>query len=346
MKNDDSQLGTRYSRQALFGPIGEAGQKQLMQGRALLVGCGGLGTIIADIMTRAGIGLLRIVDRDFVEESNLQRQVLFDTDDVEKNLPKAEAARRRLARVNPGVEIEALVRDVDASSITSMVDDVDVILDGTDNFETRYLINDTAVSTGTPWVYGAVVGSYGMAAAILPGTTPCLRCIFKKSPPPGASPTCDTAGILAPAVHTIASIQAAEAMKILCGLTDEIEPAIQYADVWHGQYSRVSLAHAKDPACETCGKKNFVYLNAERESYVTTLCGRNAVQISWKEEHAIDFETLAGRLEKAGDVTHNRFLLKFEHPDATITLFPDGRAIIEGTDDTERARELYSKFIG
>jgi adenylyltransferase/sulfurtransferase len=337
-------LGSRYSRQILFEPIGKEGQERLARAKTALIGCGGLGTVLADILVRAGVGLVRIVDRDFVEESNLQRQVLFDCEDVANNLPKAEAARRKLGRINPYSIVEGVVRDVDAASITGVVEDVDVILDGTDNFETRYLINDAAVCLGKPWVYGAVVGSYGMTTTIVPGTTPCLQCLYESSPPPGTTPTCDTAGILSSIVHVIASVQAAEAMKILCGVT-EIGGNMFYADVWKGEYRSFSIKQSRNPDCATCGRRQFNHLNAEKGSFATSMCGRNAVQISWKEDHTVDFEQIAAVLRNSGKVTFNRFLLKFSCPEADITLFPDGRAIIEGTAEPERAREIYAKFL-
>lgn len=336
----------RYSRQVLFGPIGQEGQRRIMAGRVALIGCGGLGTVIADILVRAGVGFVRIVDRDFVEESNLQRQVLFDLDDVKKSLPKAEAARRALRRISPDARIEAVVRDVDATCVLDLVGDVDVILDGSDNFEVRYLLNDAAIHLGKPWVYGAVVGSYGMTVTIVPGTTPCLRCLFESPPPPGATPTCDTAGVLSSIVHVIAAIQASEALKILSGGVECIEARLVTIDLWKHDYQSSSVQDARNPDCEACGKKHLAYLNAERGSFVTSLCGRNAVQIAWKDKHEVDFERLAATLRATGEVTVNRFLLRYRNPEVTLTLFPDGRAIVEGTPDLDRARELYAKYIG
>ncbi len=338
-------MSNRYSRQILFPPIGACGQQRIMKSRAVLIGCGGLGTVLADILVRAGIGFLRIVDRDFVEESNLQRQLLFDLEDVKDNMPKAAAAQRRLRAINPEVETEAVVKDVDSSSIISLVKDVDVILDGTDNFETRYLINDVAVSQGTPWIYGGAVGSSGMTATIIPGETPCLRCIFEESPPPGITPTCDNAGVLASIIHIIASVQASEALKLLSGRKDDIASGLLFMDVWQSEYRKIEMPRARDD-CETCGKRNFEYLNAERGSFVTSICGRNAVQLSWKEDHKINLAEMAEVLKKSGKVAVNRFMLKFSNEEVSITLFPDGRAIIEGTSDTQRGRELYAKFIG
>ncbi len=339
-------LDTRYSRQVRFEPIGEAGQTKIMNARMVLIGCGGLGTCIADMLVRAGIGTLVIADRDFVDESNLQRQILFDTDDVARNMPKAEAARKKLKRINPHVQVEAIVRDVDAISIGDIVNGADVILDGTDNFETRFLINDVSIANSIPWVYGAVVGSYGLSKTIVPGKTACLRCLFDHAPSPGTTDTCDTAGIIAPIVHMIASVQACQALKLISGCYDDTEDTLVIFDVWKGEYRGVDMRHARNQSCPACGKKQFEYLNAERGSFVTTLCGRNAVQLSWKESHTINLEEIAAALSGVGDVSCNRFLLKFIAPDATITLFADGRAIIEGTDDPGVARVLYSKYIG
>jgi adenylyltransferase/sulfurtransferase len=315
-----------------------------MQARAVLVGCGGLGTVLADTLVRAGVGFLRIVDRDFVEESNLQRQILFDQQDVKDDVPKAVAAERRLRAINPEVEIEAVVKDVAPSSILDLIRDVDLILDGTDNFETRYLINDAAVSEDKPWVYGAAVGSSGMTATIIPAETPCLRCLYEDSPPPGTAPTCDNAGVLSPVIHIIASVQASEALKLLSGARDQISRKMLFVDVWEGTYRSVKAPRRSD--CKTCGKREFEYLQAERGSFVTTMCGRNAVQLSWKEAHEVKLADVAESLGKSGEVSFNKFMLKFRNEEVTITLFPDGRAIIEGTSDTERARELYTKFIG
>ena len=338
-------MSNRYSRQILFSPIGASGQQRVMKGRVVLIGCGGLGTVLADILVRAGVGFLRIVDRDFVEESNLQRQLLFDLQDVKNNMPKAVAARRRLRAINPEVEIEAVVKDVDSSSIISLVKGVDIILDGTDNFEIRFLINDVAVSQNKPWIYGGAVGSSGMTATIIPGETPCLRCIFEEAPPPGTTPTCDNAGVLASIIHIIASIQASEALKLLSGAKGDITSGLLFIDVWECEYRKIEMHNARDD-CDTCGKRNFEYLNAQRGSFVTSICGRNAVQVSWKEDLKINLSEVAQTLKSSGNVTVNKFMMKFSNEEATITLFPDGRAIVEGTSDTQRARELYAKFIG
>ncbi len=344
--SDSPDISRRYSRQTLFQPIGEAGQRSLMNSRATLIGCGGLGTVVADMLVRAGIGFLRIVDRDFVEESNLQRQMLFDSTDVAQNLPKAEAARRKLKLINPDSEVEAFVRDIDPSSIVSAVEDVDLIIDGTDNFETRYLINDAAIALNKPWIYAAVVGSYGMTTTIVPGETPCLRCLYEKPPPPGTVPTCDTAGVLASIVHIIAAYETTQAIRLLCRISGGIRHEMIYTDVWTGEHKCIKTDDSRDPNCEACVKKQYDYLNAERGSLATSLCGRNAVQVSWKEAHKVDLERLADTLRASGTVKVNAYLLKFSGPEAQFTLFPDGRAIIQGTNDPKIARELYARFVG
>ncbi len=317
-----------------------------MKSRVTLVGCGGLGSVVADILVRAGIGFLRIVDRDYVEESNLQRQVLYDSHDVAENLPKAEAARRKLEKINTDSSVEAVVRDVDPVSVSALMQDVDVVIDGTDNFETRYLLNDAAISLSKPWVYAAVVGSHGMTTSIVPGKTPCLRCLYEKPPSPGQVPTCDTAGILASIVHVMAAFQAIQVIKLLCRLHDSPPAELIFVDVWTGEFKRIRTEGSKDPDCTACGLRQFDYLNADRGSLATSLCGRNAVQVSWREEHAVDLERLGETLRRSGQVSVNPYLLKFSGPEAAFTLFPDGRAIIEGTDDPKIARELYARFVG
>jgi len=336
----------RYSRQVLFDPIGEEGQQRLTDSRVTIVGCGGLGTILADILVRAGVGFVRIVDRDFVETSNLQRQILFDEQDVEDCLPKAEAARRKLVRINSDVEIDAHVDDVIPANVLGLVDDVDLVLDGTDNFETRFLLNDAAVSLDRPWIYGAAAGSEGMVSVVVPGQTPCLTCLFKSAPPPGMAPTCDTSGVVSPIIHVVASIQASEAMKLICRQFEPEAARMWCVDVWAGEFRTFGAARGRNPECRTCGRREFPHLEAEHGSLATTICGRNAVQIAWKEPRKVDFEPLAAVLRKSGEVTFSPFMLKFTAPEATIAVFCNGRAIVEGTNDAGRARELYAKYMG
>ncbi len=336
----------RYSRQARFPAIGSEGQSRLAAARVLLIGCGGLGSILADILVRAGVGRLHIVDRDIVELSNLQRQVLFDERDVADNMPKAEAARRRLAAINSQVHITATVTDANPVTISALVADTDLILDGTDNLEARYLINDAAVKHGIPWVYGAAAGAGGMTTPIVPGQTPCLTCLSAMAPPPGTVPSCDTAGVIAPILHTIAAAQATEAMRILTGRFDPAEARLLVVDAWAGTYRSYRTAGGRTPDCRTCGAREFAYLDAERGTFMTSVCGRNAVQLAWKQPLTLDLRRIEESLRHAGRVSVNRFMLKFTGEDAVITLFPDGRAIVEGTNDPARGRELYARYIG
>ena len=342
----------RYSRQMRVPGIGKAGQQKIMASRVTLCGCGALGTVLANTLVRAGVGFVRVVDRDFVEPSNLQRQVLFDEADVTGNLPKAEAAATKLRAINSTVQIESVVADIDRTNIEDLCRDADLILDGTDNFEIRYLINDVAVKLGKPWVYGGAVGSEGMTMTILPGETPCLRCVFEASPGPGEVGTCETAGVLGPIVSIVASFQAAEALKILAGKRDAVNRELFVLNIWENTSRRVKVAPLKGRKgkCPCCAQRNFEWLDGAHGTQTTTLCGRNAVQVSQKRAGTLNFADLAKQLEASGPVTANRFLLKFSVTDGSdpyeFTVFPDGRAIIKGTDDTDRARSLYAKYIG
>jgi adenylyltransferase/sulfurtransferase len=337
----------RYSRQMRFGGIGEAGQRRLLQSHVTLCGCGALGTVLANALVRAGVGHLRLVDRDFIETHNLQRQVLFDEHDVAENLPKAEAAARKLGAVNSSVHVEPVVADIDHTNILDLVGDADLILDGTDNFEIRYLINDAAVNLNKPWVYGGSIGSHGQTMTILPGQTPCLRCVFEAAPAPGEAATCETAGVLSPVVSIIASFQTAEALKILTGQLDRVNRELIYVDVWENLFRRIKIARLKGTVdCPCCGRRRFEWLEGEQGSHTTSLCGRNAVQVAHRTATRLNFEDLARHLETLGAVSYNRFLLKFATEGHEFTVFPDGRAIIKGTSDVERARTLYAKYIG
>ncbi len=330
----------RYSRQILFAGIGEQGQQHLLDARVAVAGCGALGSFQAGAMARAGVGFLRIIDRDYVELSNLQRQWLFDECDVEQGMPKAAAAARKIAGINRGVEVEPMVADLTPSNVEDLLGGVDLILDGTDNFETRYLINDFAVERGIPWVYGAAVGSYGITMPVIPGKTACLRCIYP-DPPPGSQPTCETAGVLGSVTALIASWQVSEAIKILCGA----QPAakITTVDVWTGDIRQVAQP---GPAaeCPACGRREFPYLAGERRAPVS-LCGHNAVQIH-ERTRPLELRDLAARLAPLGPVRANEFALRFEAPPYLLTVFPDGRAIIKGTTDVGLARSLYARYIG
>jgi molybdopterin-synthase adenylyltransferase len=343
----DASALDRYSRQMRFGGIGTAGQERVAASRVTVCGCGALGTVLANALVRGGVGFVRIVDRDFVETSNLQRQVLFDESDVAESLPKAEAAARKLGKINSSVTVEPVVTDIDRTNIVELCRDADVVLDGTDNFEVRYLINDAAVSLNKPWVYGGCVGSHGQTMTIIPGETPCLRCVFEASPGPGEVGTCETAGVLGPIVNVIASYQAAEALKLLAGKRDAINRELLYIDVWENVNRRIKIAPLLGKVdCPCCQRRQFEWLEGAHGSQTTSLCGRNAVQVSQRSATKLNFDELARQLRTSGSVNHNRFLLKFNVEEYEFTVFPDGRAIIKGTADTEKARTLYAKYIG
>jgi adenylyltransferase/sulfurtransferase len=338
----------RYSRQMRFYGIGKEGQRKLLGAHVTLCGCGALGTVLANVLVRAGVGHLRLVDRDFIETSNLQRQVLFDEHDVAESLPKAEAAARKLGAINSSVHVEPVVTDIDRTNIVRLCEDADLILDGTDNFEIRYLINDVAVKLNKPWVYGGCIGSHGQVMAILPGQTPCLRCVIEEAPAPGETGTCETAGVLGPVVNIVASLQAVEAIKILTGNLDQVNRELTYIDIWENVHKRMKVAPLLGKVdCPCCQRRRFEWLEGQHGSQTTTLCGRNAVQVSHRTPGRLNFEEMAGHLEAmGGQVSYNRFLLKFTVGDYELTVFPDGRAIIKGTSDVERARTLYAKYIG
>jgi molybdopterin/thiamine biosynthesis adenylyltransferase len=337
----------RYSRQVRFPGIGKDGQQKLLDSTVTLVGCGALGTVLANALVRAGVGHLRLIDRDFIETNNLQRQILFDEADVAANLPKAEAAARKLRVINSGVTIEPIVTDVDRTNILDLVRDADVILDGSDNFEVRYVINDAAVKLKKPWVYGGCIGSHGQTMTILPGETPCLRCVFEAAPAPGEAGTCETAGVLGPIVNIVASYQATEAFKILAGRLDTINRDLVYVDVWENVNRRIKIANLKGKVdCPCCGRGKFEWLEGEHGAQTTSLCGRNAVQVSHRIAGKLDFETMARELGVMGKVSFNKFLLKFDVDDYQFTVFPDGRAIIKGTADADKAKTLYAKYVG
>ena len=337
----------RYSRQIRFPGVGEDGQRRLLASRVTLCGCGALGTVLANALVRAGVGHLRLIDRDFIETSNLQRQVLFDEHDVAENLPKAEAAARKLAAINSSVHVDPVVADIDRTNILELTQDADLILDGTDNFEIRYLINDVAVKLGKPWVYGGCIGSHGQTMTILPGETPCLRCVFEAAPAPGEVGTCETAGVLGPMVNIIASLQATEALKILTGRRGKINRELLYFDIWDNMQRRIKIAPLLGKVdCPCCKHRRFEWLDGAHGSQTTSLCGRNAVQVSHRTPAKLNFEEMAAHLEKMGEVSYNRFLLKFNVESYEFTVFPDGRAIIKGTADVDKARTLYAKYIG
>lgn len=339
----------RYSRQMLFHGIGKEGQERIGQGRVLLCGCGALGSAIADSLVRAGVGFLRIVDRDFVEISNLQRQVLFDEQDIADELPKAVAAGRKLAKINSAVALDPIVADIDHTNMLKLAAGVDLILDGMDNFETRFLINDAALETRLPWIYGGCVGSHGQVMPVFPGETACLRCLIGDLPGPGMTETCDTAGVIGPAINVVAALQVVAALKILAGHRDQIEPMLTVVDVWDGTLRKMSVANLRERAnCPACVQGNRDWLSGTKGSQTTILCGRNAVQVSPAEKHALSLSELAAKLRGTGEVSQNAFLLRLTLPQEAmqLTVFPDGRAIIKGTDDPTVARSLYARYVG
>jgi molybdopterin-synthase adenylyltransferase len=333
---------SRYSRQIRFAPMGEEGQQRIRQASVAIVGCGALGSVHAETMARAGVGMLRIIDRDFVEWTNLQRQFLFDENDAAEAIPKAVAAARRLARVNSDVALEPMVADLTASNAADLFEGIDLILDGTDNFETRYLINDVAVRGGIPWIYGAAVGSYGLKFAVVPGRSACLRCIYPEYPST-PQPNCETEGVLAPVTLTIAALQAADALGILARGSEEIENRITTVDVWSGEIRQID-APPRDPDCPCCARREFVYLDGSRRAPVS-LCGRNAVQIH-ERLRPVDLRELANRLGPIAPVRSNEFALCADLDPYELMVFPDGRAIIRGTTDVGLARSLYARYVG
>jgi molybdopterin/thiamine biosynthesis adenylyltransferase len=336
------QAACRYARQVRFQGLGSNGQKALAAARVAIVGCGALGGLQADALARAGVGSITIVDRDFVEISNLQRQFLFSEEDADAALPKAIAAERRLRQINSTIEIRGLVADVDSRTISDLLENTHLILDATDNFETRFLINDFSVSQRIPWIYGAAVGSYGLMMPVLPGETACFRCVFPE-PPPGLQPTCETAGVLGSITMLIASLQAGEALKILSGHPELVRRTIVRADSWSGGI-RETPAPLRDPDCPTCAHSEFPWLDGEKRVPVS-LCGRNAVQIH-ERYRPLDLIALRHRLEGLGRVLANEFALRFFLDSYEMTVFPDGRAIIKGTTDPGVARSLYAQYLG
>jgi adenylyltransferase/sulfurtransferase len=332
----------RYSRQILFPGIGERGQEALLAAHAVVVGCGALGSFHAAALARAGVGRLTIVDRDYVEPGNLHRQWLFEESDAAQALPKAAAAVEHLARINSSIRVRGVVADLSPSNVAEYLGEASVILDGADNFETRYLVNDFAVSRGIPWIYGAAVGSYGLTMPVIPGRSACLRCVYP-APPEGAQPTCETAGIVNVIASAVASLQVADALQILCGSFDPGRARITTLDLW-GAGIRQLAAPARDPDCPACVRREFPYLE-ESPRPPAALCGRNAVQIA-ERERPIDLLELKARLEPLGEVRANEFALRFLAPPYEITVFPDGRAIVKGTSDTGIARSLYARYVG
>jgi molybdopterin/thiamine biosynthesis adenylyltransferase len=344
LPGDQPRENDRYSRQVLFRGIGAEGQRQLGISQVSIVGCGATGSALAGLLARAGVGTLRIIDRDYVEPSNLQRQSLFDENDAENSLPKAIAAARKIAAFNSHITVEPKVDDLVPANIEVLLEGSDLILDGTDNFETRYLINDYAVDGSLPWIYSAAVGSYAATLNVVPGHSACLACIFPDSPS-GLVETCETSGILNSAANLVASIAATEALKLLVdgAARARLRPTLLSFDLWTNQQAEISAAKPR-PGCRACGERNFVHLAGAGRPHIT-LCGRNSVQIH-ERQRPIDFAELGRRLQPHGRVRHTDFILKFWHEPYEMTLFPDGRAIIKGTTDTAVARSLYARFVG
>jgi molybdopterin/thiamine biosynthesis adenylyltransferase len=339
-----SSRDERYSRQILFAGIGAEGQRKIAAARVAIIGCGATGSALATLLARAGVGTLRIIDRDFVEPSNLQRQSLFDEKDAAESLPKAIAAARKIAAFNSQIVVEPKVEDLVPANIEASLDGMSLLLDGTDNFETRYLINDYAIDRSLPWIYSAAVGSYAVTLNIVPGQTACLACIFPDSPR-GMVETCETSGILNSAVNFVASVAATEALKLLVAGADapHLRRSLLSFDLWSNEHAEVSAAKPR-PGCRACGDRDFIHLAGEARPHIT-LCGRNSVQIH-ERQRPIDFAEMDRRLQPHGTVRHNDFVLKFWRDPYELTLFPDGRAIIKGTTDTAVARSLYARYIG
>jgi molybdopterin-synthase adenylyltransferase len=337
----------KYSRQILFSEIGEAGQEHLLSGSAVIVGCGALGTVAANLLVRAGVGRLRIIDRDFVEASNLQRQTLFEEQDATQALPKAIAAERRLRAINSDVAVEGIVADLTPENVPELLAGFSVILDGTDNFETRLLLNDAAISMSIPWIYAAAVGSYGVTMTVRPAETACLACLLEEggnSASIGLEDTCDTVGVLNSAAGVIASIQAAEATKLLATRPEALNGKLISCDVWKGKFQSIRVR--PNPDCRACGRREFIYLEGNAQPEIT-LCGRDSVQIH-ERGRKLDLAALGRRLSSGatGNIRNNEFLLWFEVEPYEMTIFADGRAVIKGTKDPAVARSLYSRYVG
>ena len=357
----------RYHRQMLLPGFGEAGQRRLLGSTALLLGCGALGSVAADLLARAGVGHLVIVDRDVVELTNLQRQLLFDEADARRSLPKAVAAQRRLATVNSQVRVTAIVDDINHTNIARYAAGADILVDGLDNIETRYLANDLAVRNGLPYIYGAAVGSTGMAFPVLPHTglatpwetapggslaTPCLRCLFAQAPAPGTTPTCDTIGVVSSAVGIVANFQVSETLKVLTGNLERVSRTLLHLDLWENEFLQFKVSAAREgSACPCCKLRHFEYLDGRAGSNATTLCGRDAVQLRQRQEgQSVDLDAIAGRLRAYGPVDSSEFMLRAHIVDGAhnyeISLFPNGRAIIKGTGEAAVARGIYAKYVG
>ena len=335
----------RYARQVIFPGIGEAGQQRLRESRVALIGCGALGTVLANVLARAGVGFLRIVDRDYVELSNLQRQILFDEQDARDGVPKATAAVEKLQRVNSEIEYEAIVEDFGSENAERIVGDVDLALDGTDNLDTRYVLNDVCVKLGTPWVYLAAVASYGVLMPIVPGETACLRCVFPAQPDPGSIDTCDTAGVLGPMPGIVANLAAAEALKLLLGARERLNRGLTWIDCWFNTSQQTPI-ETPVPDCPCCQQHQYPFLDRPAWKQAATLCGRDAVQVRPHAPVDLDLAALASRLTAVGSVRHGPHLVRLTVPPHELTVFRDGRAIVKGTAEIAVARSLYARYVG
>ncbi len=336
---------SRYSRQESFAGLGPQGQARLRAARVLVVGCGALGSALCETLVRAGVGALTLVDRDVVEESNLQRQTLFDEDDARRGLPKAVAAEARLRRLNSDVQVSGLVLDVAADNVGELVDGRTLVLDGSDNFELRFALNEACLRAGVPWIYGACVGSYGLALLVRPGRTPCLRCLLGERPAPGSLATCDTAGVIAPIVQVVAGVQGAEALKLLAGREEALLPGLFTVDLWSGEFDVLDL-RGRAPSCPACTQARYDYLAADAQPAPAVLCGRDAVQVRAPRGQRVDLDELARRLASLGRVARNEHLLRFDGPDGELLVFADGRALIKGVSEAAQARSLYARYVG
>jgi molybdopterin-synthase adenylyltransferase len=345
MTSKMDSIAERYSRQVLFEGIGAEGQRHLLNSRAVIIGCGALGSAQAEALARAGVGKLRLVDRDFVELSNLQRQTMFTEEDARARLPKAIACANHIREINSEVALEPAIADANHSNIERLIEDCDIVLDGTDNFATRYLINDACVKNEINWIYGAAVGSYGVTMTIRPRETPCLRCVFPDAPPAASAPTCDTAGVIMPVINVVAAIQVTEAMKLLTNHVGDLHGSLMQFDLWRNEWRRISVGQ-RVASCSTCALQRYETLDADNHEFAAVLCGRQAVQISPSQPVRVDMVALRHKLQLAGEVNGNDYLLRFRTGDFELTVFQDARSIIRGTDDVATARTLYAKYIG
>lgn len=345
----DLQSNSRYARQIRYSPIGEAGQSRLQQAHAAVVGIGALGCVIANHLARAGVGKLTLIDRDIVDESNLQRQLLYDEEDAVNATPKAIAAAARLTRINSSIAVHPHVADLNSYNAEVLLSTANIVIDGTDNFGVRYLINEVSVKHGIPWIYGGAVGASGMTLTINPGVTPCLTCIFPEPPTGGSLDTCETAGVLAPIVDTIASMQVMEAIKLMTGHTEALHGSLMQIDLWQHQWQSLAVSGARRPNCPVCGERRFELLEgeSEHEPVTASLCGRNTIQVSPARPSSLDLGSLSERLGKAGRMELNPYSLRLHLPNGiTFLLFTDGRALVMGTDEPSRARRTYTELMG